>query len=247
MSPRWTTSKPVEDYALRASVANGGVLHITAAQGETRSSAALVYSPEASNFIGRNDMLAVVYSDQPISVYSFAAQLEALTINVSATFDMVPVAIGLRVRQAGEIKLSFAGLESFGYSVTLIDKSLNREVDLQKTSEYIFTPIASGKFPLEINNRFMLRMGYTGHGISFTPTESAPSALNISVGEHSITVVSAAAPILGLQILNLQGKSIYTRQNMKEYSLNIAVPGSQTYILKVETNEEKVVRKVYVK
>jgi hypothetical protein len=247
MSPRWTTSKPIEDYALRASIASGGVLHITAAQGESRASAALVYSPEASNFVGRNDMAAVVYNDQPISVYSFAAQLQALTINVSSTFDMTPVAIGLRIRQAGEIKLSFAGLESFGYSVTLTDKTLNREVDLQKTPEYTFTPIASGKFPLEINNRFVLRMGFTGRGIAFTPTEIPPDPIIISEGNRSIDIFATASPIRSLQVFNLQGNSVYARRNLNESRLNIPHLAPQTYIVKVEIDEETVVRKIHIK
>ncbi|GHV51136.1 hypothetical protein FACS1894181_12580 [Bacteroidia bacterium] len=248
MSPDWTTVRPVSSYSLRASkkmVSSGGVLHITLSQGEKKAYAALLYNPSASNFTDPEDMPAIIYEDLPLTVYTFSMN-EALAINSSSTFDMFQVPIGFRATTAGETKLEFTNQETFGYEVVLIDKTLNKRIDLGATPEYTFTVTKTGSAPVEINDRFSLEMRYTGNGVTITGNESAPppTTLQVSAGAGYIYIKSESGVIGSLQVYDAVGKLIYSTANLNERQFTLPVNGKQMYIVKATIGEATVVEKI---
>ncbi|GHT43793.1 hypothetical protein FACS189438_1680 [Bacteroidia bacterium] len=249
MSPNWTTVRPPSPtYALRASkktVSNGGVLHITLSQGEKKAYAALLYNPSASNFTDPEDMPAIIYDDLPLAVYTFSMN-QALAINSSSTFDMFPVPIGFRATTAGETKLEFNNHETFGYDVVLIDKALNKRIDLSTTPEYTFTVTKTGASAVEINDRFSLEMKYTGNGVTITGNETAgqPTALQVSSGAGYIYIKSEAGVIGSLQIYDTVGRLVYSTANLNESQFKLPVNSKQMYIVKATIGEATVVEKI---
>ncbi|GHV49587.1 hypothetical protein FACS1894181_08910 [Bacteroidia bacterium] len=248
MSAEWTTVRPPSPtYSLRASkaVSSGGVLHITLSQGEKKAYAALLYNPSASNFTDPEDMPAIIYEDLPLTVYTFSMN-EALAINSSSTFDMFNVPLGFRATTAGETKLEFNNQETFGYDVVLIDKVLNKRIDLSATPEYTFTVTKTSSSPVEINDRFSLEMKYTGNGVTITGNESAPSpsALHVSGGAGYIYIKSESGVIGSLQVYDAVGRLIYSTPNLNESQLKLPVNSKQMYIVKATVGEETHVEKI---
>ncbi|GHV50508.1 hypothetical protein FACS1894181_11160 [Bacteroidia bacterium] len=247
MSPDWTTVRPPSPtYSLRASktVSSGGVLHITLSQGEKKAYAALLYNPSASNFTDPEDMPAIIYDELPLAVYTISMN-EALAINSSSTFDMFHVPIGFRATTAGETKLEFTNQETFGYEVVLIDKVLNKRIDLGATPAYTFTVTKTSSAAVEINDRFSLEMKYTGNGVTITGNESAqPSALQVSAGAGYIYIKSESGIIGSLQIYDTVGRLVYGTANLNESQLKLPVNVKQMYIVKATVGEATHVEKI---
>ncbi|GHT34691.1 hypothetical protein AGMMS49574_22580 [Bacteroidia bacterium] len=204
-------------------VTSGGVLYIRAIQGSRTSSAALVYDPEATS---KADLPVLVYNEIPLTLYAFSPGREALSIRTSNDFQSRATDLGLRVMNAGEMKLEFSGLSTFGHDVYLQDKQLGKTIDLQNNPVYTFTVAA-----IELNDRFSLGMTYTGKGI-VTGSESAPApaALQVSSKDGYLDVQSQGGKIDRLQVYSLMGSLIYS-SNSSSGRFNIPLSGG-VYIVK---------------
>ncbi|GHT35608.1 hypothetical protein AGMMS49574_25380 [Bacteroidia bacterium] len=249
ISPAFTTTKPESSYTLRSSVASGGVLNIKVSQGTSGEAyTALAYTPGTSNFIEKEDMPVLMYDKLLTAVYTFATSGEALSINSSAAFDLAPVKLGLRVKNAGGVKLEFENLSTFGHNVVLKDNLLDKEVNLQQTPEYTFTVTKQGSDFIDVNDRFTLLMNYTGKGITLTGTETAEaSALQVSGGAGYIYLKSNAGVIGYLQIFNATGQLVYSTGNLNESQFRLPVNGQQIYLVRAGIGSETIVEKVFVK
>jgi hypothetical protein len=247
MSASYTTTSAgaYTDYTLRSTqVTSGGILHIKASQGNKTSYAALVYDPEASPARGNEDMPVLIYDDIPLTVYSLTTLHEPLSINANNLFQSVD--LGLRVKEAGEMKLEFIDLPTFGYNVTLLDKQLNKETDLQKTPEYTFTVAKSGTNASELNDRFTLRMEYTGKGVITGAEPIETPALHVSSANGYAYIQSSAGIISSLQIYNVSGALVYSSSTPAD-RFRIALATSQMYIIKAKIESEFKVEKIVVK
>ncbi|GHU55041.1 hypothetical protein FACS189411_02780 [Bacteroidia bacterium] len=229
MSPRWTTASPPASYTLRSTqVTSGGVLYIRAIQGSRTSSTALVYDPEATS---KADLPVLVYNEIPLTLYAFSPGREALSIRTSNDFQSRATDLGLRVMNAGEMKLEFSGLSTFGHDVYLQDRQLGKTVNLQNNPVYTFTVAKPGADAIELNDRFSLEMTYTGKGI-VTGSESTPSisTLQVSSKDGYLNVQSQGGKIDRLQVYSLTGSLIYS-SNSSSGRFNIPLPGG-VYIVK---------------
>ncbi|GHT28525.1 hypothetical protein AGMMS49574_03020 [Bacteroidia bacterium] len=244
MSPRWTTASPPASYTLRsAQVTSGGVLYIRAIQGSRTSSAALVYDPEATS---KADLPVLVYNEIPLTLYAFSPGREALSIRTSNDFQSRATDLGLRVMNAGEMKLEFSGLSTFGHDVYLQDRQLGKTIDLQNNPVYTFTVAKPGADAIELNDRFSLEMTYTGKGI-VTGSESAPApaALQVSSKDGYLNVQSQGGKIDQLQVYSLTGSLIYS-SNSSSGHFNIPLPGG-VYIVKGQTGATYYTEKAVVR
>jgi hypothetical protein len=226
MSPAWTTTVGENPYTLRSSLIASDVLHITATQGDKTSSTALQYEADASSaYRGSEDVLAGFFDEIPLTIYTLSSQRQPLAINTSNNFTSEPVDLGLRVTGSGEVKLEFSGLSTFRHKVFLIDKQLNKEIDLQQTPEHSFTVVANGA--TEVNDRFALRMesSITGSEAIATPS------WRVYAKDSYIYVQSEGEPIESLQIYNTLGSLIYSASSINERQHKVAVSGGQQIYL----------------
>jgi hypothetical protein len=247
MSPAWTTTSTgvYESYSLRTTrVLSGGILDIQASQGNKSSHAALLYDPEATLLLGKEDLPAAVVDEAPLTLYTFTPQRDALALNTSGDFESYEVALGLRVRDAGETKLTFTGLDTFGHEVYLIDYEKGTITILSETPEYTFTiaKSASSGFT-ELNDRFRLRFYYTGNGIV---TGNEPLAtLNAYAQDGYLYVRSREGEIAHLQIYTVLGGLVYDdRTPSHQYRIKLS---PSIYIIKAFINNKYTNEKVIVK
>jgi hypothetical protein len=250
MSPNWTTTQGPQPFYLRSAPAEveKGVLRIQAVQGDKTSQTALQYDPAASPaFDGDEDVRTLFYDEIPLTLYSLTAREEPLAINASGDFHSATTGLGLRMTGNGEMKFVFTGLETFGHNVYLIDKEKNNlEINLQLTPEYTFTVTkpSNGK-AIELNDRFTLRMDYTGIGTDNRMVADAP-ALLVSGNDGYIHARPASGLIHHLLVYNLMGKLIYNDPTTSS-EVKIPVERSQMYIVKALIGSRYVVEKVVVR
>ncbi|GHU59166.1 hypothetical protein FACS189411_15680 [Bacteroidia bacterium] len=244
MSPGWTTTNSSTPYTLRAAqVLKGGILRIKASQGNKTGYAVLAYDPNASPAFGKEDMPAVIFDEIPLTLYSFASGHEPLSINISSDFKSQDTDLGLRILQPGEVKLSFEELPTFGHDVVLIDKQLgNKETNLKTTPEYIFTATKAG----ELNDRFTLRMQYTGQGIVTGNEVAGNQALQVSSEDGYIYVSTNTGIISNLQIYSVPGNQLFG-SNQAAGQFKVRIGASQLCIVKAQIGNESIVEKILVK
>jgi hypothetical protein len=252
MSPDWTTTAPSDDagYIFHSATAvKTGVLCIKAVQGNRTSYALLQYDANASpDYCDDEDVQSLFFDEIPLTLYSLTDRQEPLSIHANGDFKSQPTALGLRIRNAGEIKLEFSGLETFGHNVYLTDREKNVEIDLRQTPEYTFVATKpTGAAALELNDRFSLRMDYTGAGLGMGNGATAAPAMTVSGGNGRIHIHSTdGSPIQSIQIYNLSGQMIYRGQTASD-RLIIPVSRLQTYIVKATIRNTQVIEKVIVK
>jgi hypothetical protein len=237
MSPHWTTTEPAfggyGGYTLRAAESEEGVLRIRATQGSGTSYAALSYDPNASpEYRGSEDVRCLFYDGNPLTLYALTSLDEPLSIYTDGSFGHHETPLGLRLTQAGEVKLEFTGLETFGHDVYLIDHERgNLEVNLHETPVYSFTATQASP---ALNGRLVLRMEYTGRGL--TTDLSAPDTPAIrchGLGGH-IHVHAVQGTIDRLEVYNIPGALIYAADDgSTEYRIPAPVG---IYIVKVRTD-----------
>ncbi|MDR3194757.1 MAG: VCBS repeat-containing protein [Tannerella sp.] len=250
MSPNWTTTKRESQVVFRAAAEaeEHGVLRIKATQGTGTSYAILQYHGDASpDFRSDEDIRTLFYDEIPLTLYSLTDRKEALSIQASNDFHSRQTDLGLRVRNAGEVKLTFSELETFGHDVYLTDRERNVEINLREHPEYTFTLslyMSPDRQPVELNDRFSLRMDYTGAGLA--THQAVASSCTVSASEGAIHVHSTSGLIRDLQIYAMNGVPIYGRSAAADH-FRVPVQRGQTYVVKIRKEDETYeVRKVWV-
>jgi hypothetical protein len=246
MSPNWTTTQRFT-YTLRSSETETGVLRIKATQGNKTSYTALRYDPSANSLYNRDeDVPAIFYDRIPLTLYTLTPDREALSINVNGDFALNNTDLGLRLTEPGKVTLEFTGLETFGHEVWLIDKERTAEIDLKRNPTYTFA--AATTTATEINDRFSLRMNFTGTGLATETAISSPIAegWQLSAADGYIHVKSFSGDLSGLQVYNLAGMLVY-RSDEKAAQYRVKAEGSHTYIVKVRTGNASSVKKIILR
>jgi hypothetical protein len=148
------------------------------------------------------------------------------------------------VRDAGETKLTFTGLDTFGHEVYLIDNEKGTITILSETPEYTFTIAKSASSGLiELNDRFRLRFYYTGNGIA---TGNEPLAtLHAYAQDGYLYVRSREGEIAHLQIYTVLGGLVYD-DHTPSHQYRIKLDPS-IYIIKAFINNQYTNEKVIVK
>jgi hypothetical protein len=256
MSPDYTTTRGTtlsNPYTLRSAAGDTPpLLYIRASQGEKAGSAVLHFDPEASvDYDGKEDVIQLFYEGNsgtggiPLTVYSLTPRKVPLAINTGGDFTSAGTALGLRVRDPGEVRLDFSGLSSFRHEVYLRDAELNKEIDLQRTPSYTFTVAkAADSRAITLDDRFSLRIRYTG---SATGHEAAPELPQWNVsGEYGrIEVQAYSGLIRQLHVYNAAGALVYgTNTRSGRFSIP-AEPG--IYFVKVRIEDEEKTERVFVK
>jgi hypothetical protein len=242
MSPAWTTTAGDNPYTLRASTPTPEthILRIKASQGEKSSYAVLYYNLEAiPSFRAQEDVRQLFYDEIPLTVYSLTSQGDPLAINSNAIFSGT-TNLGLRVRDGGEITLEFSGMSTFGYNAFLTDKVLSKEIDLQKVTSYTFTLAkASGTPLLELNDRFSLRLQYTGNGLSGNEAPPALPNWSVSTSDGYIHIQSLSGTIDLLHIYSVTGALVYASASPATH-FSVALEGGVYFVKALIGNENKV-------
>jgi len=174
--------------------------------------------------------------------------LIAVGANIINSDDLL-IPIGLATNYAGNITLSFNGMDNYDANLSFIDTEANKEIDLTGLASYDYsvnyTPKqVNGAFaPCE--DRFFIRISKTITGLNGTAVEKA----NVFEANGHIQVVSGASnPIKEVAVYNQQGILIFKNSSINaiSYSVNRNLPVG-AYIVKVISEKDTDNVKVIVK
>jgi hypothetical protein len=247
-----TTTKNVPSpYALRSATneLQTNLLRILATQEKNNSAALLRYKEDARpGYDPEFDVTKAFFDETPLAVYTLTPSREALAITASGDFLSWNVPIGLRYRQEGQVTLNFSGLETFGHKVYLIDneqRGKDREIDLQKNPSYSFIvrKSASAGSAVLLEDRFSLRMEYTGIGLDNESMDI--SGVHVSTKDGYIYVQSDEM-MSEIRVYNISGATVHS-SNASAYQYRIRADRGQTYVVRVKTaSKEYNVQKTFV-
>jgi hypothetical protein len=222
------------------------MLEITAErEQQTTSRISLAYEGNASQtYVPEEDSYTLFSTNslEPVVIYTRSSDGYALDVNAISGFERI-IPLGIRTSKQGEIRLKFAGMESFKNEVKIYlhDTQLNRVVDLSWQNEYVFNKEDA---ELYSENRFFLSFGnVTGIGNPDTSTglivrQSAPQTIEVSSSDGSV--------LKNLRITNLQGQNLIMKaETPSGYTYQVNVPG--VYIVRATGSENTEVKKVLVK
>ena len=178
-----------------------------------------------------------IYSLKPYRGRSIAA-----AINLINNDDDVLIPLGLATSYAGNITLSFSGMNAYDANISLIDAVENRETDLTGLAvfDYVvnYTPKTVNGVTATCDDRFFIRIAKSTTG----PTGSIADQVNVFVSNNLVRIVSGTAnPIKEVMVYDLQGMLVHkaTFAGTVSHAVNLW-PG--TYIVKVisEKNSDNV-------
>jgi len=184
-----------------------------------------------------------IYTLKPYQGSSVAASINIIND------DELLIPIGLLTSYAGNITLSFSGMDSYGANLSLLDAETNKEINLTGLASYDY---AVNYMPKIVNgtataceDRFFIRISKIMTGLQETLAER----VNVFEANGHIQVVSGASnPIKEVMVYNQQGAMIYKKSSINaiSYTVDRNLP-TGAYIVKVisEKNMDNV--KVIVK
>ncbi|NDV46327.1 hypothetical protein D0T49_04650 [Paludibacter sp. 221] len=157
--------------------------------------------------------------------------------------DRITIPIGLATSWSGEITLTFRGMERYDADITFIDTQKNSSINLSNYSEYDYSfdyqPARDAQnaiIPSE--DRFFVLISPK----RVTADEDALSGqLSVYTGADAIHVISNDSnPIKQLYIYDMQGRIMYTRDNVNMSYCTIPMPDrlSAVGLIKVITEKE---------
>ena len=247
MSPNWTTTQGRHPYVLRTDAVKTGILRIRAVQRENVGETLLCYHKDASpDYQVNEDIQTLFFDENPLTLYSYArtSSHTPLAANVSGNFMQQPIPLGLRLMEAGEVRLEFSGLETFGHRVYLHDREQgNERIDLIQHPVYTFivNKPQSARI-VELNDRFTLTVEYTGEGLDVA-SEKKPSTWTATTKDGMLHVHAEKNMIRSLEVYTAAGALIHrTQSSMTEY--RIPVEHGQVYIVKAGTSTGVEIKKV---
>jgi len=136
----------------------------------------------------------------------------------------------LATNYAGEIKLSFSGMNTYDATISFIDAVTKSETDLTGLASFDYTFNNAGT-PTTCEDRFFIRISKSVTGL----TEPTAAKANVFESNGLIQVVSGASdPIKEVSVYNLQGALLYRESSLQSIShtVNRSLP-SGAYIVKV--------------
>jgi len=176
---------------------------------------------------------------------SYQGGLIAVGANIINNSDDLLIPVGLATSYAGNITLSFSGMDSYSADMSFIDAEANREIDLTglASCDYVvnYTPAIVNGTVAACENRFFIRISKTLNGIS----EIVTGKVNVfeSNDRHIQIVSDASNPIKEVEVYNLQGALVYKNSAIHAISYSVVrnLPVG-VYIVKVisEKNTDNV-------
>ena len=220
------TMTTVENPAsLRSSVNKGNKLNIIARNPVSGFGAFIAKREGGQDVFGNRDARIIrnSISDVP-EIYTLKPHnnsLVAVGVNIINNDDLI-IPVGLATSYAGEIKLSFSGMDTYEAKLSFIDAETNKEIDLTGLTSFDYnfnyTPKKLNGETVACENRFFIRISKAYTGLSETIAEK----VNVYESNGLIRVVSGASnPVKEVAIYNLQGALIYKEVSLNEISYTV--------------------------
>jgi len=209
------------------------ILRIKAESKQASSRALIGHKTGANNGFVRGEDVRKLFT--PLNyvpeIYSLAGDMP-VDINFINDNGNVIIPLGIKTQQAGEIKLTFTGMDRYfkASKIELIDAKENKTMDLTGKSSYVFsfnhteTGIRNGRFSLRISG-----------STTSLPDISNSEDLKVYGDSKGIYVVSSE-PVQKIEVYDLTGRKLYeSASNARYYPLQ-GNYGNAPLIVKAMTN-----------
>ena len=156
--------------------------------------------------------------------------------------ELIP--LGLTTNYAGEIKLSFSGMDTYDAAISFIDTKEKTETNLTGLSSFDYTFNNTGT-PATCEDRFFFRISKSATGL----TEPIADKVNVFESNGLIQVISGTSdPIKEVSVYSLQGALLYRESSLQSVShtVNRSLP-TGAYIVKVISEKTSDNVKVIIK
>lgn len=244
-----TTSVDNSSYILKSKskdVEEQNILRINATQGTSSNMTVIYNDPEAiPEYDGDEDSRKLFMDGSQVSVYTLALSKEPLAINSNGDYTE-NIKLGLRLKNAGTVTLEFAGMETFGYNVYLVDHAKGDKIialNTEPTYTFSVDKVDSNSI-IEINDRFSLYFEATITNIN--DVVDYRNDLIVLTDKGRIYVQSKTGEIQNLQVYTTLGNMIYT-SSAPATRYEISVASRQFYLVKAKMGDELKIVKVAVK
>jgi uncharacterized protein YjdB len=190
---------------------------------------------DASQILDGATSLPVIYTLKPS-----ANDLRAVTANIIDDAEtLIPVAV--LTNYSGNIKLSFAGMDAFDATITLIDNLTGAQIDLTGLAEYEYSFDYAGSDEAT-TDRFAVRISKSATAISTL----GDAAISVYSAGKSI-YAAAASTISKIEVYNTVGQLIYSEKPAATYSTILLNAPAGIYSVRVATADGLKTAKVIVK
>ncbi|MCL2651085.1 MAG: C10 family peptidase [Candidatus Azobacteroides sp.] len=228
----------VPDIKLRSSVNNENKLNIDAHNPIADVRAIIAKREGGQDEFGNMDALKIINNVSNVpEIYTlkpYQSGLIATGVNIINDDDLL-IPIGLATSYAGEIKLSFSGMDSYNVKISFIDTETDKSIDLTGLTSYDYvvnyTPKTENGETAVCEDRFFIRIS----NIITNLTETVAEKVNVYEANGRIQVVSGVSnPIKEVAVYTLQGVLLYKESSINtiSYSVNRDLPVG-AYIVKV--------------
>lgn len=217
-------------------------------RGDKVNKSLLIYSPDGYDAYGASIAKTFLkYNNAGINVYTRESATGApLDLNyLTGDLDGASIPLGIRTSVKGTYYLNFSGMSGFaeGYDVYLKDLQTGESHNLRSGTVYGFDKTTEELF----DDRFLLVFEKSGTDIK-TPEKDNVSNIRIhTYGNKVIASVSGEDFIRKVEVYDMQGRRIASRDNLKSASAEISVPSGSIYVVRVTGNTTFRTEKVYVK
>ena len=207
-------------------------LTITAQRNELRSTATIVIDAAADNdFIDSEDAEALFDSNlaEMPTIYTVAG-LQTTSINVLP--EIISTPLGLQSDDSGEVTICFDGVESIASPLYLYDAKTESHTELYSGMSITVSGTTAGRYYI----------------LGSEPINNTEQSLSI-YSQEKIVFLSASSGLMIEQVMvyNTGGMLVFNEGNINEELFKFSLSNSGTYIIKIETNEGMILRKIVVK
>ena len=208
-----------KDAVLRSSANNTDRLDIVARNPVAGVRTFIAKRENGQTTFGNSDARKMINSISDIpEVYTlktYKNDMIGVAINIINSDDLL-IPIGLATSYAGNITLTFSGMDNYNANLSLFDAESGRTIDLTGLASYEYTfnytPKTVKNESTACENRFFIRISKSTTGLQ----ETLAGKVNVFESNGLIQVISnASSPIKEVEVYDLQGALIY-----KEIAIN---------------------------
>jgi hypothetical protein len=213
------------------------IIRITLGDGTASDEAILLFNQEATDDFDAYDSHKFWAAASVPQLYTTTGS-DTLVINgLTGTASNPVIDLGMKISAQGNYTLNATSITVVGETIFLEDRLLGVFQDLNLQPTYAFTSSVAGNIP----TRFALHLG-----MSVTGVDDVQSNIGIYSFSNQITILLNESETGTLTIFDIAGKIVHFQNLVSDRSLVNLESASGIYIVKVETSENSITRKVSI-
>jgi hypothetical protein len=216
--------------------AEEGTVRIALSNGTNSDEAIILFDPSAQDGYDDYDSQKFWASASLPQVYT-SIGIDTLVINgLTSTATNPTVDLGVKIPTAGDYTLNVNEITVVGETVHLEDRMLSIFQDLNVEPIYAFTSDAGN-----ISTRFALHFG-----LSITDIDEVANNIGVYAANKQINVLLNGSKTGTITVFDMTGRMVYSQSIMSPRTIIDFNTASGIYVVKVETADQAISRKISI-